>query len=96
MRLVHVSDIHVHPESILGSDPAPRLQRALAHVAEYQADAERLIVTGDLTHLGEEASYRRLRALLESAALPESLEVRWQETEDSGWIAEDTRPPISS
>ena len=76
MKLVHVSDIHVHPEPILGTDPVPRLRRVLAHIAEDHADAERLVITGDLTHQGREASYRQLRTLLEEAALPDSLAVR--------------------
>ena len=76
MKLVHVSDVHVHDAPILGSDPLARLSRVLAHVAEFHADAERLVITGDLTHEGHEADYRRLATMLAGAALPDSLGVR--------------------
>ena len=76
MKLVHVSDIHVHRAPILGSDPISRFSAVLDHVAEFHADAERLVVTGDLTHQGHEDDYRRLATLLAAAALPESLGVR--------------------
>ena len=76
MKLVHVSDTHLHRAPILGHDPVARLTRVLAHVAEFHADAERLVLTGDLTHQGHVEDYRRLETLLASAALPDSLGVR--------------------
>ena len=69
MKLVHLSDIHIDDAPILGHDPVERFEAALAHVAEHHGDAERVVVTGDLTHRGDAASYRRLRALLRSAGL---------------------------
>lgn len=67
MKLLHLSDIHVNPDPILGSDPEQGLNAALAHIAEFHGDADRLVITGDLVHHGDEASYRRLRVLLANA-----------------------------
>lgn len=67
MKIVHLSDVHVGPAEILGCDPEQRLRDVLAHIAEFHADADRLVVTGDLVHHGSEDSYRRFRVMLENA-----------------------------
>lgn len=62
MKLVHISDIHINPEPILGFDPIRNFEACLAHVAEFHADAGRIVITGDLTHHGKAESYERLKA----------------------------------
>ncbi len=69
MKLVHLSDVHIDDAPILGHDPVERFEAVLAHVAEHHGDAERIVVTGDLTHRGDGASYRRLRVMLQNAGL---------------------------
>jgi len=69
MKLVHLSDIHIHRESIEGADPIDSFQRCLAHVEKHFADADAIVVTGDLTHDGETASYQRLKSLLAGSPL---------------------------
>jgi 3',5'-cyclic AMP phosphodiesterase CpdA len=69
MKLVHLSDIHIHGTPIDGHDPIDRFQRCLAHVEKHFADADAIVVTGDLTHDGQTMSYRRLKDLLSGSPL---------------------------
>jgi len=69
MKIVHISDIHINPEPILDLDPVENFRACLAHVEEHQRDADRVIVTGDLTHHGRPESYERLRGMLADSTL---------------------------
>ncbi len=69
MKLVHISDIHINPEPILGLDPVANFEACLRHVEEFHSDADRVVITGDLTHHGLEASYRQLQDILEASSL---------------------------
>ncbi|MEO5806882.1 phosphodiesterase [Devosia sp.] len=76
MKLIHISDIHINPEPILGFDPVANFAACLAHVAEFQADADRVVITGDLTHHGGAESYERLKAMLDASPLQGDLRPR--------------------
>ena len=65
MKLIHISDIHINPEPVCGLDPVENFRRCLAHVEVNHADADRVVITGDLTHHGREESYRLLAAMLD-------------------------------
>lgn len=69
MKLVHISDIHIDANPILGSEPIGHFERCLAHVEAKHANADRVVITGDLTHYGDAASYERLAELLASSSL---------------------------
>lgn len=69
MKLIHISDIHVSPTPILGFDPIANFEACLAHVAEFQGDADRIVITGDLTHRGGVESYERLKSILDRSPL---------------------------
>lgn len=69
MKLVHISDIHISPAPILGIDPVVNFRACLDHVAEFHADADRIVITGDLTHHGLWESYTRLKAMLDASPL---------------------------
>lgn len=69
MKLVHISDIHIHAAPILGSDPIDNFRRCLAHVEDHHADADAVVITGDLTHAGGVESYRLLRDILKGSSL---------------------------
>ena len=69
MKLIHISDIHINPEPVCGLDPVENFRRCLAHVEVNHADADRVVITGDLTHHGREESYRLLAAMLEASSL---------------------------
>ena len=69
LKRVHISDIHIDAEPILGLDPLASFEACLAHVEEFQADADRVVITGDLAHRGREESYERLKARLAASPL---------------------------
>ncbi|MAW85084.1 MAG: phosphodiesterase [Phyllobacteriaceae bacterium] len=69
MKIVHISDIHINPEPILGLDPLENFRKCLAHVERFQGDADRVIITGDLTHHGRPESYELLRSMLAGSSL---------------------------
>ena len=69
MKLIHISDIHINPEPILGIDPVANFKACLDHVAEFHADADRIVITGDLTHHGRRDSYEDLRRMLDESPL---------------------------
>lgn len=71
-KIIHLSDIHMCPpgERVVGFDPAARLQSVIDTVNREHGDADLCIASGDLADRGDEASYRRLRALLSDLALP--------------------------
>lgn len=71
-KLVVFTDLHMLPEgqTIIGLDPYKRLETGIAHVNAYQADADGVIVTGDLTHYGDVISYERLKTLLDQLIPP--------------------------
>lgn len=64
MKLIHISDIHIHPENILGSDPVASFQACMEHVDTSNSDADLVIISGDLTHHGDSNSYVQLERLL--------------------------------
>ncbi|WP_299590187.1 phosphodiesterase [uncultured Tateyamaria sp.] len=72
MKLVHISDIHltVPGERMGGLDPHRRFAQALQEVRLRHQDADRIIVTGDLTHWGEPQAYATLKEALVDLPCP--------------------------
>lgn len=72
MKLIHLTDTHLvpAPARLYGLDPRTRLRAALASITTRHADADVLIVTGDLCHWGEEAAYRELADLVADVSIP--------------------------
>ncbi|KCV81696.1 phosphoesterase-like protein [Actibacterium atlanticum] len=72
MKIIHISDIHltIPGEEMGGLDPHARFARALADVAENHTDADRIVITGDLAHWGEEAAYEALKTALADVSVP--------------------------
>jgi len=70
MKLVHLSDLHLHEEPVGGFDPVARFGQALDHIARHHGDADSVVISGDLTHNGTLASYRTLRDKLDASGLP--------------------------
>ncbi|MGB7285492.1 MAG: metallophosphoesterase [Salaquimonas sp.] len=69
MKLVHISDIHINPETIDGANSTEQFQLVLNHVEKHHLDADKIVITGDLTHLGKLESYQCLRNMLEASKL---------------------------
>lgn len=76
MKLVHISDIHLNADPILGLDSIANFKKCLAYVEAHDQDAERVVITGDLTHYGLEKSYRELAEILAGSSLKGKLEPR--------------------
>ena len=51
-------------------NPQTRLEAGIAHALAHQTDADMLVITGDLTHKGDLASYRKLKELLAPVTIP--------------------------
>jgi 3',5'-cyclic AMP phosphodiesterase CpdA len=71
-KLIIFTDLHMVPEgaSIIGLDPYQRLAAGIDHVNRHHADADGVIVMGDLTHRADRPSYERLKTLLDRLVPP--------------------------
>jgi len=71
-KIVHLTDLHLTPlgRSLYGIDPNARLEAAIADINAHHRDAALVLVTGDLVHVGEPASYAALRRALEKLQAP--------------------------
>lgn len=74
-KIVVLTDLHmvVAGKTILDMDPAVRLNAAIAHINKTVPDAAHVIITGDLTHWGNESAYIRLRDTLKNLNAPLTL-----------------------
>jgi len=73
MKIIHLSDPHIHTKILNGIDPVNRFKEALNHIIKNHQDANLFVITGDLTHFGDEESYYRLNEILTKSALPKNL-----------------------
>ena len=71
-KIVHLTDLHLTPlgRSLYGIDPNARLEAAIADINAHHRDAALVLVTGDLVHVGEPASYAALRRAVEKLKAP--------------------------
>ena len=72
MKIIHITDTHIVPEgeTIQGLDPAERLSSVVDDVLRRHADADLVVITGDLTDRGDTASYSRLSAIIKRLNMP--------------------------
>ncbi|WP_339762053.1 metallophosphoesterase [uncultured Hoeflea sp.] len=72
MKIIHMSDIHltVPGELLDGLDPHARFAQALDHATTTHPDTARIVITGDLTHWGEEPAYQALRKAISLSPVP--------------------------
>src|SRR5690606_1012648 len=75
LKLIVLTDLHVTPpdELIIGISPLRRLNTAIDHINRHHQDAARVIVTGDITHYGDKASYQHAKAALDRLLIPTTL-----------------------
>lgn len=75
MKLLLLTDIHLTEpgERIADRDPNANFDRALDHALAHHADAEAMIVTGDLSEHGRADDYRRLKARIAEVPMPVEL-----------------------
>lgn len=72
MKIIQITDTHlVRPGVVVnGVDPESQLRRAVADVVARHADADLLVVTGDLCNDGEPEAYALLREILSAVPFP--------------------------
>lgn len=75
MKIIQITDTHLLPpgELHLGLDPAARLRAVIDHVLEEHADADLVVLTGDLANDGDPRAYETLARLLDRLDLPARL-----------------------
>lgn len=66
MKLIQLTDPHLRGrgELVCGRDPAKNLATAVAGINRHHADADLVVITGDLSDDGSPQSYRRLAEIL--------------------------------
>ena len=66
MKFIHLTDTHFVPpeKELYGRDPAVALSAAVDDINAHHADAELVVVTGDLTHWGETEAFAQLSDVL--------------------------------
>lgn len=70
-RIIVFTDIHFSVEHLEREiNPVERLRSGLDHVSRHHRHASKVVITGDLTHKGDLASYRLLRETLDMYDLP--------------------------
>jgi 3',5'-cyclic-AMP phosphodiesterase len=72
MKFIHISDLHIlpRPQTIRGIDVCARLDAAVASITANFADAELVMVTGDMTDSGDAESYAEARRILDRLPMP--------------------------
>jgi len=73
MKIIHLSDTHIDPETIENISSQNRFKLALDHIKNYHKDADLFIITGDLTHFGNDESYQIFLNILAETKLPKHL-----------------------
>lgn len=72
LKLIHLTDLHITPSGTehLGCCPRQRLEGAIESINREHADAEWVIITGDLTALGQTSAYNELHERLAMLRVP--------------------------
>lgn len=72
LKFVVMSDLHLvrEGETSMSLDTAARLEAAVACLNERYADADFVVIAGDLADEGEAAAYERLKAITAGITLP--------------------------
>ncbi len=69
MKIVHISDIHLNVDPVVGADTAAAFAACLSHVEKRHADAELVVISGDLSHHGRREADETLRGMLDASPL---------------------------
>lgn len=75
VKLIQVTDLHLPlpGHKLFGLDPYERLDACLRHIATHHADADLVIISGDLAHDGDPDAYESLRMRLQAFSPPVQL-----------------------
>ncbi|MDM9625407.1 phosphodiesterase [Rhizobium sp. S152] len=72
MKIIQLTDTHLMPSGIVvnGVDPEKQLRAAAADILAKHADADLLVITGDLCNYGDPEAYEILRDVLAPMPFP--------------------------
>lgn len=72
MKLLQLTDIHLTApgQTIAGREPNKNLKKALDHALAHHADADALVITGDLSDWGDHDDYVRLKSVIADVPMP--------------------------
>lgn len=72
MKIIHITDPHIVApgKRVFTLDPAKRLQAVFDHVTDTQADADLVVITGDLTDNGDPEAYALLSSMIAGLPMP--------------------------
>jgi 3',5'-cyclic AMP phosphodiesterase CpdA len=72
VKIVQFTDLHLSGtgEPVGGYDTWRVTAAALDHIRAHNADADRVVITGDIAHWGEPATYERFKALIDGFPIP--------------------------
>lgn len=72
MKFIHITDTHYgfDGQAIYGRSPRFAMQTAIADINHNHSDADCVIITGDLTHYGEDAAYECFKEDLNELTVP--------------------------
>lgn len=71
-KIIQITDTHLVPpgQTLFGIDPATRLRKVLAHSKYAHADADAIVITGDLVDTGDRFAYKLLHDILDDVPIP--------------------------
>lgn len=74
-KIIILTDPHICDEgqTIIGLNPSFQFEKALNHINKYHSNANRLVITGDLTNSGTLSQYNIIRNILKSNRIPTTL-----------------------
>jgi len=71
-KFIHLTDTHIigGKDLLFGVNPRRRLELAVEDISKNHADAAFVVVTGDLTHWGDESAYAAFFDIIEKLPIP--------------------------
>ena len=73
MKIIHLSDPHISPDKLFEHDAKERFSLALQHICNNHLDSKLFVISGDLTHDGDNESYNKLKEILLNSKIPKHL-----------------------
>lgn len=73
MKIIHLSDPHISPDKLFEHDAKERFSLALQHICNNHLDSKLFVISGDLTHDGDNESYNKLNEILLNSKIPKHL-----------------------
>lgn len=75
LKFIHLTDCHIVKDggSVYGQKPAGKLRAAIDSINNEHHDADFVVITGDLTHHGDDAAYETFARELRRLSIPSHL-----------------------